>query len=93
MTGWRRWRAELPQLQGKTLVTLPGRITRWKGHEDFIGIVGVLKQSGVNVHGLLVGGAEPRRRGFLKEFTAADCPTRPGTRHHVPGARAPTCAR
>ena len=63
-----RWRSEQPQLQGKKLVTLPGRITRWKGHEDFIGIVGVLKQSGVNVHGLVAGGAEPRRRGFLKEL-------------------------
>ena len=27
-----------------------------------------MKQSGVNVHGLLAGGAEPRRRGFLKEL-------------------------
>ena len=63
-----RWRSEQPQLQEKKLVTLPGRITRWKGHEDFIGIVGGLKQSGVNVHGLVAGGAEPRRRGFLKEL-------------------------
>ena len=63
-----RWRAGQPQLQGKTLVTLPGRITRWKGHADFIGIVGVLKQSGADVHGLVAGGADPRRRSFLKEL-------------------------
>lgn len=63
-----RWRAEQPQLQGKTLITLPGRITRWKGHGDFIGIVGELKRSGANVHGLVAGGADPRRRRFLKEL-------------------------
>ena len=63
-----RWRSEQPQLQGKTLVTLPGRITRWKGHEDFIDVVGALKQSGVDVHGLVAGGADTRRRSFLKKL-------------------------
>ena len=63
-----RWRSEQPQLQGKTLVTLPGRITRWKGHTDFIDIIGHLKQAGAHVHGLVAGGAEPRRERFLKEL-------------------------
>ena len=62
-----RWRSERPQLQGKALITLPGRITRWKGHTDFIDIMSVLKQTGLNVHGL-IGGADPRRRGFLREL-------------------------
>lgn len=62
------WRSEQPQLRGKKLVTLPGRVTRWKGHADFIGIVGELKRAGLNVHGLVAGGAAPRRRGFLKEL-------------------------
>ena len=64
-----RWRADQPQLQGKTLVTLPGRITRWKGHLDFIDIIGRLKQAGTHVHGLVAGGAEPRRERFLKDLT------------------------
>ena len=68
-TEWlERWGSEQPQLHDKTLITLPGRITRWKGHTDFINIVGVLKQAGTNVHGLIAGGAEPRRQGFLKEL-------------------------
>ena len=68
-TEWQeRWRSEQPQLHGKTLITLPGRITRWKGHTDFIKIMGALKQAGLNVHGLIAGGAEPRRQGFLKEL-------------------------
>ena len=53
-----RWRSERPQLQGKALITLPGRITRWKGHTDFIDIMSVLKQAGLNVHGLIAGGAQ-----------------------------------
>ena len=63
-----RWRADWPQLEGKSLITLPGRITRWKGHTDFIDIVGRLKQAGTRVHGLVAGGAEPRREKFLKEL-------------------------
>ena len=64
-----RWRSERPQLQGKALITLPGRITRWKGHTDFIDIMSVLKQAGLNVHGLIAGGAQPRRQGFLRELS------------------------
>ena len=68
------WQQERPQLHGKALITLPGRITRWKGAADFIEIIARLKQAGTNVHGLIAGGAEPRRRGFLRELkrTAAN---------------------
>ena len=66
-----RWRADHPHLRDKTLVTLPGRITRWKGHTDFIAIIGRLKQAGTPVHGLVAGGAEPRREGFLRELMRA----------------------
>ena len=70
-----RWQDDHPQLRGKILVTLPGRITRWKGHADFIEIINCLKQAGANVHGLVAGGAEPRREGFLRELM------RSATRH------------
>ena len=63
-----RWRRDWPRLLDKALVTLPGRITRWKGHTDFIDIIGRLKQAGAHVHGLIAGGAEPRRERFLKEL-------------------------
>lgn len=59
-----QWRAAHPQLQGKTLVTLPARITRWKGQEDFICVIRALKQAGLNIHGLSAGGVHPRRRRF-----------------------------
>ena len=63
-----QWRTCYPQLRDKALITLPGRITRWKGHEDFIRIISVLKQEGLNIHGLIAGGARQNRRRFHQEL-------------------------
>jgi glycosyltransferase involved in cell wall biosynthesis len=63
-----KWKAEYPQLEGKYIVTLPGRLTRWKGQEDFIDIIQELKDAGVPVHGLLVGSAHPRKQEFRREL-------------------------
>ena len=62
-----RWKQDFPQLAGKFLITLPGRITRWKGQLDFIQIITALKAKGLPVHGLLVGEAHPRKMDFLAE--------------------------
>jgi glycosyltransferase involved in cell wall biosynthesis len=62
------WRQQYPQLEGRRLLTLPARLTRWKGQEDFIRLIAKLKLSGVNVHGLLVGEAHPRKQDFLHEL-------------------------
>jgi glycosyltransferase involved in cell wall biosynthesis len=62
------WHAQFPQLRDQRLITLPGRITRWKGHADFIRLVQLLRERGIPVHGLIAGGAEPRRAGFLREL-------------------------
>ncbi len=64
------WQTAFPQLRGKTLITLPARITRWKGQEDFIDLVGLLRGRGVDIHGVLVGGTEPRRQSFMEELQA-----------------------
>ena len=63
-----QWRLTCPQLQSKALITLPGRITRWKGHADFIDIISALKQDGTDVHGLIAGGAHPDRQRFQREL-------------------------
>ncbi|NIP72276.1 MAG: glycosyltransferase family 4 protein [Gammaproteobacteria bacterium] len=60
-----RWSQEFPQLSGRYLVTLPGRVTRMKGHEDLVDIIGLLLDRGLPVHGMVVGGARKRRRRFL----------------------------
>jgi glycosyltransferase involved in cell wall biosynthesis len=62
------WRAQYPQLAGKKVLTLPGRITRLKGHEDFITLINRLIVSGEQVHGLIVGGAEDKKRAYLSEL-------------------------
>ena len=66
-----RWRHEHPNLAGKFLITLPGRITRWKGQLDFIKIITDLKGKGLPVHGILVGEAHPRKLNFLAKVKKA----------------------
>jgi len=62
------WRAEYPRLAGKKVLTLPGRITRLKGHKEFIDLMGRLLAAGEPVHGLIVGGAEARKQPYLAEL-------------------------
>ena len=64
------WNARHPDLRNKYVLTLPARLTRWKGQEDFIAIVAALRQRGVPVHGLLVGGTHPRKRHYETELRA-----------------------
>jgi len=60
--------AQFPQASGKQLLTLPGRITRLKGHEDFIELVARLKRRGLPVHGLIVGGASASKQRYLQKL-------------------------
>jgi glycosyltransferase involved in cell wall biosynthesis len=64
------WRAQYPQLTGKYVITLPGRLTRWKGQEHLLRIVAGLKQRGLPAHGVLVGDAHPRKQYFSDELRA-----------------------
>lgn len=62
------WNEQYPQLRGKLLVTLPGRIARLKGHHDFITLIERLRDRGFDVHGLIVGGAEAGKEAYLNEL-------------------------
>lgn len=64
------WRRDFPQLRDRVVLTLPGRITRLKGHEAFITLVETLKDRGLPVHGLIVGGAEAKKQAYLEELKA-----------------------
>lgn len=55
---------------GKQVLTLPARLTRWKGQEDFIELIKSLQKRGLNVHGVLVGEAYPKRQDFRRELQA-----------------------
>jgi len=65
---YEQWYGEFPQLKDKFVLTLPGRITRLKGHSDFIELIHCLKRRGVAIHGLIVGGEDPRRRAYAQEL-------------------------
>lgn len=61
------WTSEYPQLEGKYVITLPGRITRWKGQLDFINAIAQLKDQGIPVYGLIVGEPHPKKMEFFEE--------------------------
>lgn len=65
------WQKSYPQLAGKYVITLPGRITRWKGPLDFIQVIAALKAKGIPIHGLLVGEPHPKKLEFFEEVKAA----------------------
>lgn len=62
------WQAAHPQLAGRRVLLLPGRLTRLKGHEEFFDLLAALKADGVPVHGLVVGDTHPKKRAYLGEL-------------------------
>ncbi len=66
-----RWYQEHPYLLERQVLTLPGRITRLKGHLDFLQLLARLLRDGQPVYGLIVGGEDPRRAGYLREVRTA----------------------
>jgi glycosyltransferase involved in cell wall biosynthesis len=68
-TDWlKQWFEQFPQTRDISLLTLPGRLTRRKGIEDFIEIIANLRQSGVAVHGLIVGETHPKQTHYQQEL-------------------------
>jgi len=63
-----QWREQHPSLSRRHALVLPGRLTRWKGQEDFIRLIAKLVARGLPVHGLLAGGPHPRKRAFEREL-------------------------
>ncbi|WP_372741273.1 glycosyltransferase [Neptunomonas sp.] len=66
---WKKaWYAQFPQSQHKIVLTLPGRLTRLKGHNDFISLIERLVRAGLNVCGLIVGGEDPKRQAYAQSL-------------------------
>lgn len=65
-----QWRNDFPELEGKTILALPGRITRLKGHETFLKLLTALLSVNPKIHGLIVGGAEIQKKTYLNELYA-----------------------
>ena len=53
---------EYPELRDRRWICLPGRLSRYKGHSDFIELVAGLKPLVPDIHGVIVGQARPGSR-------------------------------
>jgi len=62
------WYGAYPFLRGRKVLTLPGRLTRLKGHEDFIKLIAALVDNGLDIHGLIVGHLDPARQSYIREL-------------------------
>lgn len=76
-----QWYDEFPQTRGKKLMTLPGRITRWKGQLDFINLIAQLSDKHPDIHGLIVGEVKADKTEFQREL--AQEITRLGLQKHI----------
>lgn len=60
--------SQYPQLKDKPLILMPGRLSRWKGHHQFIDLMGRLQHQGVQAHGVVVGGPTPGKEDYEAEI-------------------------
>jgi glycosyltransferase involved in cell wall biosynthesis len=63
-----RWYQDHPYLLERQVLTLPGRITRLKGHLDFLQLLSRLLKDDLPVYGLIVGGEDPHRASYMREL-------------------------
>ena len=66
-----QFEAEHPQLANKRLVAIVGRLTRCKGHRDFLSVIERLRQTRPDVAGLVIGGEHPRKARYAAELRDA----------------------
>ncbi|HEY9198153.1 MAG TPA: glycosyltransferase family 4 protein [Gammaproteobacteria bacterium] len=62
------WFQRYPHLLDSFVLTLPGRLTRLKGHEDFIELIARLLERKLPVQGLIVGAEDPRRLKYAESL-------------------------
>ncbi|MCP5158437.1 MAG: glycosyltransferase family 4 protein [Gammaproteobacteria bacterium] len=63
-----QWYRCYPQLRSAWVLTLPGRLSRLKGHEDFIALIARLRAQDLPVYGLIVGGVESGRQRYADQL-------------------------
>ena len=64
--GLKIWQKDFPQTKNKIILTLPARITSWKGQDDFIILIKKITEKNPNVHGLIVGEEKNKARFINK---------------------------
>ncbi len=61
-----QWHAAFPQLRGRPVIALPGRLSRLKGHHDLIELMTRLKRHDSPIQAIVVGGVG--RPGYADEI-------------------------
>jgi glycosyltransferase involved in cell wall biosynthesis len=59
---------QYPAAADQPLITLAGRITRLKGHHHLLQALARLRDRQIPVHGLIVGGTDPRKTAYADEL-------------------------
>ena len=62
------WYTEFPETQNKVLLTLPGRITRLKGHQVFLEVFQKLSSTHPNLHAIIAGGHSSKKQSYFNEL-------------------------
>lgn len=62
------WYARFPEIENKFVLTLPGRLTRLKGHAAFLRLIARLAEEDRGVHGLIVGDADSSGQSYLESL-------------------------
>lgn len=62
------WQREFPELVGKIVIALPGRLAPIKGHDTFLHMIALLAPTHPTIHGLIIGGAEAARERYADEL-------------------------
>ena len=85
-----KFHRDFPEIRNRALITLVGRLTRLKGHDDLLKAIRKLRSVGIDVHGLIVGGAEAKKIGYheylksqIKELGIEDAITFTGARQDL----------
>lgn len=89
--GWQQaWFSEYPHTQGKRLLVLPARISRWKGATDFVDMLRLVCQQHKDIHALLVGEVASGKQSFadtlqqkIQQAGLSECVTLTGYRKDV----------
>lgn len=61
---------EFPELSDRRWLLLPGRLSRWKGQEDFISLIAALAKQQSDIQGVIIGGAEENKQHYEQELRA-----------------------
>jgi glycosyltransferase involved in cell wall biosynthesis len=59
---WEALYDEFPELRGRRVLLLPGRLSRYKGHAAFIEMLAALQTRYEDIHGVILGEARPGSR-------------------------------